>query len=78
VLCNGDEYGKNKGDKNVKATTPIQIMIGQKQLANVEYFNYLDSMITKGARCKHKIKSRIAIAKQLATRRRLFLQTNGT
>jgi len=53
-------------------------MIGQKQLANVEYFNYLDSMITKGARCKHKIKSRIAIAKQLATRRRLFLQTNGT
>jgi hypothetical protein len=52
-------------------------MIGQKQMANVEYFNYMGSMITKGARCKHDIKSRIAIAKQLATRR-LFLPTNWT
>jgi len=52
-------------------------MIGQKQLVNVEYFNNLGSMITKGARCKHEIKSSIAIAKQLATRR-LFLPANWT
>jgi len=51
-------------------------MIGQKQLVNVEYFNYLCSLITNDARCTHEIKSRIAIAKQLVTRRRLFLPAN--
>jgi hypothetical protein len=29
----------------------MKIMIDQKQLENVEYFNYLDSMITNDARC---------------------------
>jgi hypothetical protein len=38
-------------------------MIDQKQLENVEYFNYLGSMITSDARCTREIKSRIAIAK---------------
>jgi urease gamma subunit len=33
-----------------------------KQLENVEYFNYLGSMITNDARCARKIKSRIAMA----------------
>jgi hypothetical protein len=38
-------------------------MIDQKQLENVEYFNYLGSMITNYARCTREIKSRTAIAK---------------
>jgi hypothetical protein len=38
-------------------------MIDKKQLENVEYFNYLGSMITNDARCKCEIKSRIAMAK---------------
>jgi hypothetical protein len=38
-------------------------MIDQKQLENVEYFNYLGSIITNDARCTHEIKSRIAMAK---------------
>jgi hypothetical protein len=38
-------------------------MIDQKQLENVEYFNYLGSMITNDARCTLEIKSRIAMAK---------------
>jgi hypothetical protein len=38
-------------------------MIDQKQLENVEYFNYLGSMITSDARCTREIKSRIAMAK---------------
>jgi hypothetical protein len=38
-------------------------MIDQKQLENVEYLNYLGSMITNDARCTHEIKSRIAKAK---------------
>jgi hypothetical protein len=41
----------------------MKIMIDQKQLENVEYFNYLGSMITNDARCTHEIKSRFAMAK---------------
>jgi hypothetical protein len=32
------------------------------QFENVEYFNYLGSMITSDARCTREIKSRIAMA----------------
>jgi hypothetical protein len=32
-------------------------------MENVEYFNYLDSVITNDARCTCEIKSRIAMAK---------------
>jgi hypothetical protein len=38
-------------------------MIDQKKLENVEYFNYLGSMITNYARCTREIKYRIARAK---------------
>jgi hypothetical protein len=41
----------------------MKIMIDQKQLENVEYFNYLGSIITNDARCTREIKSRIAMAK---------------
>jgi hypothetical protein len=43
--------------------SPIKIMIDQKQLENVEYFNYLGSMITNDARCIREIKSRNTMAK---------------
>jgi hypothetical protein len=43
--------------------SPMKIMIHQKQLENVEYFNYLGSMITNDARCTCEIKFRIATAK---------------
>jgi hypothetical protein len=43
--------------------SPIKMMVDQKQLENVEYFNYLGSMITKDAKCTCEIKSRIAMAK---------------
>jgi hypothetical protein len=42
---------------------PMKIMIDQNQLENVEYFNYLGSMITNDARCTSEIKSKIAMAK---------------
>jgi hypothetical protein len=38
-------------------------MIDQKQSENVEYSNYLGSMITNDARCTREIKSSIAMAK---------------
>jgi hypothetical protein len=43
--------------------TPLQIMIDQEQLKNVEYFNYFGSMTTNGARCTREIKSRITMEK---------------
>ena len=36
--------------------SPVQIMRDQKQLENVEYNNYLGSMITNNARCTCEIK----------------------
>jgi len=36
------------------------IKIDGKQQENVKYFQYLDSIITNDAKCKHVIKSRIA------------------
>jgi hypothetical protein len=42
---------------------PLKIRIDQKQLENVEYFNYLASMITHDSRCTSETKSRIAMAK---------------
>jgi hypothetical protein len=52
--------------------SPIKIMIDQKQLQNVEYFNYLGSMITNDARCTREIKSKIAMAKAAFNKRTLF------
>ena len=42
-------------------------MIGQKQLDNVECFNYLGSMLTNDGRCTREIKSRIAMANKKKT-----------
>jgi hypothetical protein len=50
--------------------SPIQIMIDQKQLEDVEYFNCLGSMITHDARCTREIKSRIVIAKAVFNKRK--------
>ena len=46
-----------------RQTFPIQIMIDQKHLQNVEYLNYLYRMITHDARFKLEMKFRIAMAK---------------
>ena len=46
-----------------RQSSPIQIMIDQKQPKNVEYYSYLCSMITNDARCMQEIKSKISIAK---------------
>jgi hypothetical protein len=44
---------------------PVQIVIDRKQLDNLEFFNYLGSMVTDNARCTCRIKTRIAMAKQV-------------
>jgi hypothetical protein len=64
----GRRYGmemnveKTKVMRISRQPSPIKITIDQKQLENVEYFNYLGSMIND-ARCTREIKSRIAMAK---------------
>jgi hypothetical protein len=47
-------------------------MIDQKQLENMEYFNYLGSILTNDARCTREIKSRIAMAKAALNKKTLF------
>ena len=62
--CYGMEMNveKTKVLRISRESPPVQIMINQKQLVNVEYFNYLGSM-TNDAGCSREIKSRIAMAK---------------
>jgi hypothetical protein len=55
----GRRYGmemnveKTKVMRISRQPSAMEIMIDQKQLENVEYFNYLGSMITNDARCTH-------------------------
>jgi hypothetical protein len=51
-------------------------MIDEKQLENVEYFNYLGSMIANDARCTREIKYRIAMAKAAFNRKKKNLFTS--
>jgi hypothetical protein len=53
---------KTKVMRISKLPSPVQIMIGQKQLENVKYLECLGSMIINDARCTCEIKSRIAMA----------------
>jgi hypothetical protein len=46
-----------------KEPSSLQIMVAQKQLVNVEYFNYLGSTLTNNTRYILQIKSRIVMAK---------------
>jgi hypothetical protein len=63
--CYGMEINveKTKVMRISSEPSPAQIMIDQKQLLNMQYFNYLHSMITNNARCTLEFKSRIAKAK---------------
>jgi hypothetical protein len=53
-------------------------MTDQKQPENVEYFNYLGSMIINDARCTCEIKSSIVMAKAAFMKRRLSSPANKT
>jgi hypothetical protein len=65
----GRRYGMEMNVKKTKVMrlsrqpSPIKIIIDQKKLENMEYFNYLGIKITNYARCTREIKSRIAMAK---------------
>ena len=54
---------------------PVKIMIDQKQLKNVEYFKYLDGILTNDGRCPCEITCRIAMAKVAFNKKALFTST---
>jgi hypothetical protein len=58
----------------VYVTSPIQIMIDQKQPENVEYFNCLDSMITNDTKCTREINSKVAMGKNIFQQEESFHQ----
>jgi hypothetical protein len=68
--------GKTKVMRISRQPSPMKIMIDQKQLENMEYFNYLGSMITSDARCTREIKSRIAMAKTALNKKKIFSPAN--
>jgi hypothetical protein len=68
--------GKTKVMRISRQPFPVQIMIDQKQLENVESFKYLDSILTNYGRCTCEIKCRIAMAKAAFNKKRtLFTNT---
>jgi hypothetical protein len=51
--------------------SPIEIFIEQKELVNVQYFNYLSFNRTNNARLTSEIKSRLATAKTAFTKKNI-------
>ena len=51
-------------------------MIDQKQPKNVEYLNYVDSMIKNVTRCTRGIKSKIALAKAALKKKKILFTNN--
>jgi hypothetical protein len=76
----GRRYGMEMNvEKNLvmiisRQPAPMKIVIAQKQLENLEYFNYLGSMITNYARCTGEIKSRIAMPSSIEQEEENFHQ----
>jgi len=64
---------KKKGNENFKTTIPTKkkIMIGQKQLENVESFKYLRSILTNDGRRTVKLNVGFLLLKLHSTRRGL-------
>jgi len=70
--------GKTKVMRISRKPSPILIMIDQKPLQKVEYFNYLGSMITLMQDVQVKLHPGLPWQKQHSTRRRLFSPVNVT
>ena len=52
---------------------PSNHYVGSKTTENVEYFNYLGSMVTSDTKCTREIKSKIATAKAAFNKQTLFI-----
>jgi len=54
----------------------IQLTIDKKQPENVDYFNYLGSIVTNDASCTYEIKSWISRAKTAFNKKRALFARN--
>jgi hypothetical protein len=63
--------------RNSRQPSLMKIMIDQKQLENVEYFNYLGSMITNDVRYTREIKYRVATAKAASNKKKTLFNSNS-
>jgi hypothetical protein len=72
--CHGMETNLDKPmtQRIPKQPFPVEIMIDQKQLENMEYLSYLGSLITDDARCTGEIKYRSITAKAAFNKQTLF------
>ena len=63
--------GKNEVNRISKLPSPVVLIMIEKKLQNVEYFNYLER-ITNDASCTCEIKSRTSKAKAQFSKKFLF------
>jgi hypothetical protein len=69
MMWNGYECGKSKVIRISRQPSPVQFMMDQKQLENVEYFG---SIVTNNARCTREIKCLIVMAKSAFNKKKTF------
>jgi len=74
----GMNVEKTKVMRISRQPSPVTIMIGHKQLENVECFKYLGTMLTNNGRCACEIKSRTAMAKAALNKKKNFLPAHWT
>jgi hypothetical protein len=67
--------GKDKVMRVSRQPTAVEIMT-YEQLENVQYFNYLGSMITNDASCRSAINSRNAVAKAAFNKQKTVFTSN--
>jgi hypothetical protein len=73
-LGSGKVCGKTKVQATPKQTPPVQVMADEKELENVEYFNYLGDVITNDARYTGENKSSIAMERAEFKKKTLYQQ----
>jgi hypothetical protein len=78
MLWNKNECGNNKIMRISRQPFPVQIMIAQRQLEDVESFKYLGSILTNDGRCTCEIKCRIVMAKAAFNKKRVFFLAHWT
>ena len=54
----------------------VQIIVDQKEVENVDYCSYLDSLVTNDARCTCAIKCRIAMVKATLNKKKALFTSN--
>jgi hypothetical protein len=75
-------YGMEINVGNTRVTTisrqpsPVELTIDKKQPKNVDYLNYLGSIVTNDASCTYEIKSCISRAKAAFNKKRVLFARN--